>query len=57
MYLFQKYLDLVVKLELFEPGSVAKRSNLPSNTSGLRLNAFNVQVREPVLVKSRTKFN
>lgn len=53
MYLLQKYLDLV-KLELFEPGPAAKRSNLPTNTSGLKVNAFNVRVREPVVEKSRT---
>lgn len=53
MYLLQRYLDLV-KMDLCEPGPTAKRSNLPTNTSGLRVNVYNIRVKEPLDQEKQT---
>ena len=46
LFLLQKYLD-VVKLQLYEPGPTVKRNqNIPTNSSGLRVNITNVRVNE-----------
>jgi hypothetical protein len=46
LFLLQKYLD-IVKLQLYEPGPTVKRNqNIPTNSSGLRVNVTNVRVNE-----------
>ncbi|CAF0818005.1 unnamed protein product [Brachionus calyciflorus] len=45
MSLIQKYLDLV-RIELLDPSNYTIKKNLPSNTSGLKINISNIRVKE-----------